>query len=562
MQGSGKLAERQVLLESSNIIFDSGQQTLVMPTLKVQSDDLQVSVNNLQGRQIIDAPQIMAVLNVQPFNAQKLLNELDIDYQPTDEQALNKLGLSTRLSGSLDEASLSNIKLLVDNTTLTGNAFVQNFEQPAISFDLKLDELDMDRYMPIDEEAEQNAPEAASKETIASALAVPMALFKDLNANGSFKAGRLKSSGAELENIDVSVTSTPGRVVITPNAQLYEGSIAGKIEYTESDDGAQLRIENNIDLVDLSRLLTAVDITDQLSGIGTLNIDLLVEEVAGQQTNSGTIKLLAKNGALRKIDFRKGIDKANQYINQLNELRGKEKDSLKVETDENGEGETRFTKLLGTFDINDFVVSNKDFVLTNPLFNINGEGEIDILKGEVNYLTKIVVSKSVTGEVGRKLEKFKGKPLPLRVVGPITDPNIIVKTKDIYSLYLKPKTDEKVDKYIERKLGVENGSQLSSKDLLRQAILNEVQEKYGDNEQTQPEAPVNQQPEAVTVENQPVADGNSENQAAPVENVSAQQPAEPELTSEQRKEKAKDELKEQLIQGALDSIFGPAPASE
>lgn len=547
MQASGKVAQRAVLVESRNIQFDSKQQTLAMPSLTVQSEDLQASITNLQGSRIIDAPNFIAALNVQPFDAQKLLNELEIDYQPIDNQALRKLALSARLSGSLNEASFSDVKLIVDETTLTGNAFVQNFTKPATSFDLQLNQIDLDRYLPIDEEGVQSNNTTKDAAVTAAAMLVPMALFKDMNANGSFKANKLKSGGVELENIDVAVASTPGNVSITPTAKLYDGSIGGKVEYSESADTAQLRIKNNIDLVDLSRLFTAADVTDQLSGIGSLDIDLLITEVAGKQSNSGSIKLLASNGAIQGVDIKKVlIDAKKKY----NEYRGRETEE--VVYDENDE--TRFAELLGTFNLNDFVISNKDFALKAPLFRVNGDGDINIAQNDLDYLVTISVVNTSKGQGGEALSELKGIPLPVRFFGDITSPKYKIDFKAMYELIAKRKINEGKDDYLERKLGVEEGSQLSSKELLRQALLKKAEDKYSNKDESA-ETQQGQQSEAdvVTVE-----DHDSQNQNAPVEDISVQsepQAEEPELTPEQRKEKAKDELKQDAIEGLLDAIL-------
>ena len=547
MQASGKIEQRPLLIESRNIELNINQQTLAMPLLTMQSEDLQIAFSNVQGRRIIDAPDIMAVLNIQPFDAQKLLNELDIDFEPADEEALREMALSTRLSGSLDELSLSNTKLIIDDTTLTGNIFIQNFSKPAVSFGLQLDEIDLDRYLPVSEDDEENEDMEKDTSIAASAMVVPMALFKELNANGSFKADKFKSGGVELQAIDVIVASTPGNVTITPNAQLYDGSIGGKVEYTEQGDNAQLRIKNSIDLVDLSSLLTAAEVTDQLSGIGSLDIDVLIQETAGRQTNSGTIKLLAKNGAIQGINIKKILDETKA---KYNELRGKEVESAQY--DENDE--TRFAELLGTFNLNDFVLSNKDFVLKAPLFRVHGDGDINIAQQNLDYTVGLSVVNTSRGQGGESLDNLKGITIPVRFTGDITEPEYKIDFKALYESVAKQKVDEKKDEYLERKLGVEGGSQLSSKELLRQALLKEVEDKYGDEEQTT-NAQTNEQDNWGRADQPPSTPQVESNQPMPNENVSTQQSAEPELTPEQRKEKAKDDLKQDAIEGLLDAIL-------
>ena len=137
-----------------------------------------------------------------PFNAAKLLQDFDIDYETANPESLKNVGLSASFSGNLDQASIKDLLVTLDQTKLNGFATVKNFEKPSITFDLNLNELNLDDYLPpsVEEEEDEESFDA-------DALSVPMEAFKDLQANGQFKAASLISGGVELTNIDVQVLS-------------------------------------------------------------------------------------------------------------------------------------------------------------------------------------------------------------------------------------------------------------------------------------------------------------------------------------------------------------------
>ena len=105
-----------------------------------------------------------------------------------------------------------------------------------------------------------------------------MALLKGVKANGQFKAKQLISGGLELKDIDIVVDGSSGDLKITPKANLYQGTLGGTMEFSEAGGQSTLRIKNKIDLIDLASFLEAADVSEQLSGIGSLALDVIVTE--------------------------------------------------------------------------------------------------------------------------------------------------------------------------------------------------------------------------------------------------------------------------------------------
>ena len=522
-------------------------QRASIESVSIAAGELNARILDLNVKQFSDAPSATGRIDVPPFNALRLANDFDFDFQPADSSALKAVSLSASFSGDLNKANVSQLQLNLDNSQLLGEGSVSDFENPKVTFDLALDQLNLDNYLP---ESEEDSDSSADSLDGAAALAVPLAVFKDFFANGRFKAQQLISGGLELNDVDVDVKSTPGNVTITPRANLYDGKFGGAIAYSDKSGQQQLRVQNEIDLVDLSKMLTAAEVTDQLSGIGSLVVDVLVTEKDGVQSNTGTIKLLAKNGALKGVDLKGIVDKGYAQYQSFKGREPEEEQSGESEPNE----ETRFAELVGTFNLQDFKITNNDFSLKAPLFRVGGEGEINIDSQTLDYLVSLSIVNTTDGQGGEALDKLKGLTLPIRFTGDITSPSYSLDTKALYKSLVKRELDEKKGEYLQEKFGIEGGEKLSTKETVKQLLLNKLLKKDDEHKEQQaqqqeqqaierPLFEAGQQPEIQAADSDQVPDVNANGEPTSV----SEQP----VDNRSEKDRLKDELKESL----LNSIF-------
>ena len=466
MKVAANYAAREFRVDLPSIAANMERQTAQIPSLAVTSKDLNLTLQDLAVSQFIDAPAATGKLALQPFNVAELLSDMQIDYQPSGADALQAVGLSFAFAGSTESVSVKDLLLNLDATTLKGFVSITDLANLAAEFDLEMDTLNLDDYLPVtDAAAEAQAASAEADEAVsgAEALAVPLAALRAINANGSFRAERLVSGGLKLDNIDVTVVTADGVLTVTPKVNLYDGTLAGDIVFSDNEDAPSLHVKNDIDLVNLGNMLIDADVTDQLSGLGTLNIDVKVTEKDGVQSNEGVIKLLAKNGAVKGIDVSKVLDAAYQGYAKLTGA-GKAQEQT-------GEGqatdETKFAELLGTFYLKDNVISNNDFSLKAPLFRIGGEGEIDLATEQINYLIKVAVVGTTSGQGGKAMDELAGLTIPIRLRGNMAEPGYSLDMAALVQGLAKREAKNRSSQLIENKLGVPSGSVESTKDALK-----------------------------------------------------------------------------------------------
>jgi len=465
------VAEQTIQLNVPTVTANIDGQLASIAKIEVQAAGLVMAINQLEVRDFADNLAASGSLSIPSFDASNLIKDFDIDYETDDPNVLKAVGLSSDFKAGLDTATLSNINVQLDETTLGGTFSASGYEEegaiPAITFNLAMNSLNLDRYLPPETE-EVEEEEAPSFDT--EALQLPMAAFRNINANGDFKADELISGGVKLTDIDVLVKSSPGNVSITPKADLYDGELEGAIVYTEKDGGSQLRVKNTIGIVDLAKLLTDAEISEQLSGFGSFDVDLLITESNGVQSNEGTITLLAKDGSLKGVDVKNMIEQAYSTYQSFTG-----KNSANTQEGESAQDDsTGFAELGGTFHLKDFKLTNDDFKINAPFFRIAGGGAVDLNAQDIDYAVNVSIVKSVSGQGGEAIENLNGITLPIKLKGDLLAPSYSLDTKALYTALAKQKVDEKKAELLKDKLGIENGADLSTKDVAKEYLLNKL----------------------------------------------------------------------------------------
>ncbi len=397
---------------------------------------------------------VVSHLTTNTFNARALLAQLGIDYTPTNASALTKVKGSVKVTASPKGVSLQKLKLTLDESALTGHIAIINMAQPQYRFDLALDNIVIDSYLP---KTTVTADASAQTSTSATAnLLAPLALFNNILAKGDFRANSVQANNLKVSDIDINVVSDKRLTTIKPMLNLYQGNLNGTINLSKSKS-PMLTTNISLNNIALEPLLTDAGITDQFSGIGNLNTNITVTEKNGKTSPQGTVKLLAKDGAIKGIDIKKVLDEAQTVIDQI---RGKSSSSSSSSDDE-----TRFAEMSATLLVNNDVISNNDLAISAPLFRISGKGSINTTQQTLDYLTSIVAVNTNSGQGGKSLDKLKGITIPVRFTGPLTAPSYKLDASALLKANSQTALEKEKDKLKDKllkKLGISSDSNTQS----------------------------------------------------------------------------------------------------
>ena len=550
---NAQIGKRKVALNTDQLNANLDKQSADIGLLQLVSGDIKGKLEGLAIREMFDNPSLSGVLQIQPFNATKLLSDFAIDYQPNNSKALASVAFKAKFKADAKQFSLSETRLNLDQSEMLGSFSLNDFAKPAIKFALQLDNLNLDSYLP--KEAEVSKQQA--KPSDAAALAIPMAMLKGVNANGSFKANQLISGGMQFNQVDVQIVSTPGNITITPKAALYQGTLGGTMVYSEQGDEAKLSINNSIDLINLSDFLKAAGVSEQLSGIGSLKLEnLQVTEKNGVQSRQGTIKLLANNGVLKGFDFN---DRLEQVYSALKKPSAQSSESSDGESKK--DEQTKFADLLGTFYLQDNVLSNQDFELQAPLFRVKGQGTIDLASEQLDYQVTLLARGGSSG-VSQEFTKLEGIPIPIRLRGSLYAPRYSLDYKALIKALAGQKISEQKSAYLKDKLGVEGGGELSTKEILQQLLIDKANKKT-DKKQAQGAATADTQTAAPVQQSKSDATSNSTasgqpSNAQPYQQAEQVDPSSEATTNQQpsKAEPTKKELRDERKRLLLQELLG------
>ncbi len=360
--------------------------------------------------------------------------------------------LEIPISGSLRadlEKQTANAELSskFDDTSLQAKLGLTKFTPAAYVFDLNVDRLNLDRYLPLEKKtsaAPAPQPGAGKPAPAAGEQAdtpVDLSALKDLNADGRMQFGALQVRGLKLANLKAEVHAANGRLDLAPHAaSLYEGSVAGAA--TLQADG-RVALKETLTGVAIGPLLKDVAQQDRLEGRGNLALDVAA---SGKSVNAmkkslaGTAKVNLRDGAIKGIDIAAVLRKAKSALGQ----QSAQSASAPEKTD--------FSEFAASFTIKNGVAHNEDLDVKAPLFRLTGRGDIDIGNSSIDYVTRAAVVATTQGQGGADPAQLSGLTVPVRLSGPFDAMKYQVDYGAAAADLVKSKAGDKIRERLEDRL--------------------------------------------------------------------------------------------------------------
>lgn len=342
-----------------------------------------------------------------------------------------KQSANANLAGKIAD---SNVKALLG---------VNGFAPPAVTFNIDVDQLDVDRYLPpkAGSGAGGTAGQAGRK---SPEQPFDLTGLRGLRGNGSLRFGNLKANNVKASNVRMAVKANGGRVDVNPlTAAFYQGSLSSAITVNAAPAMPTFAAKHNMSGINIGAFLKDLANNDTLEGKGNLTADVTTQG----NTVSALKKALNGNAAVKLADGAvKGIDIAGSIRSakaRLGSLRGEH--SQQADKSQ----KTDFSELTATFRIANGIARNNDLSLKSPLLRVGGEGDINIGEDTINYLVKASIVGTSQGQGGRELADLKGVTVPVRVAGPLGSPNY----KLDFSAMAADTAKQKVLDQVQKRLG-------------------------------------------------------------------------------------------------------------
>ncbi len=457
----GKLEDLPIESVLENLQLNLDAETLSIPKIVIRSDEAQLQVS-VEATQIMGDIQASGQLSSNTLNPRVMLEKLALgsllaDLPPTAVQAVQ---IKTDFKGGLNAASLDNLNLVLDQSTLTGNLSVSEFDReiPSARFDLELDKINVDQYLAADSNTATSddpvvaaTPAAAKADTPATqagqpsaapAMAagdLPYAMLKGIDIKGRIGIGELRVDNLSSNDVVVKVDTANDRIEISPlRASAYGGETVNTVVYDISGDQPVVQLQSKLTTLNLGRFLTDLKVTDRLEGFGGMSADLNSTGINSADmiaALNGTIDIELNDGAISGVSLQDALLKVESLYKQLKgkdlELQGEVSDK------------TEFSSFVAHIVAENGVLKARDVNLMAPAIRVTGGGDVDLNTEQLNLKLMVSVVASFEGQGGQTLEKLKGLTIPIAITGSFDSPSVRPDLGDLAKQQLQKELSKK-----------------------------------------------------------------------------------------------------------------------
>jgi len=323
--------------------------------------------------------------------------------------------------------------------------------------------LNLDAYLPHETSPAPSHEEStksgeAKKEGGAkhAADAIDFGWLDSLTLDGRVELGSLIASGIKFERFKAEAHAKDGTLRIAPmQAGLYEGSLDG--EFSIQAQGNRIHARQKIAGVSIGPLLRDAMDKDLLEGHGNVDFDLTTQGAtvaAMKRALQGDAALQLRDGELKGINLAETLRKAKAMLGSK---------SASEQLAKGGE-KTDFSDLSASFVVKQGVAHNDDLLMRSPFLRLTGSGRIDVAAATMDYLAKVTLVNTSTGQGGKSAKDVRSITVPVRASGPIDQLKYKVDLGAMAEGAAKEELNRQLQRQLDRLDGRKRGDQGDTKD--------------------------------------------------------------------------------------------------
>lgn len=463
---SGSLSDPSLQLDSFSIKGDRlalgewSNLTLALKGAKVEGQQASLAGSlegTLKGR--LDKEMKLAELSDVLLTA-----ALEGDALPRPQMKLKLAGFAR---AELDKQliTLSKLVMSADEALLSGDGTVQLGAVPAISFDLKGEKLDLDKWLAksaptTPAQAKEDKPAAGASNTAASdnkavtgksealsAVEPDLGALKGVDLDGRLQLGSLRLKGLDLGAVDLQVAMAKGLLTLKQfSATVAGGQVSANGVLDARQQPATYKVHKQVAGVNIRPLLQTLAQSDLLEGKGDLDVQVQgrgLSELALRNGMQGKVTLKLSDGALHGINLPEMIREARAT------LTGKGAEQVKEAR------KTDFSALTASFQIANGIARSNDIQLFAPALRVKGEGQTALVPESLDFLFLTSIVESSKGQGGKDVDELKEITIPVRIGGHWQAPSYQLDVKALLSnnKLLEDKARKEAERGLKKLLG-------------------------------------------------------------------------------------------------------------
>jgi uncharacterized protein involved in outer membrane biogenesis len=307
-------AHFNLVLADTKLNGDVDVASFKTPHIKFNLNADKLDLNKLLGKPATSAPKPAEKSSDTPADL-SALKALHLDGKVNIGSMLYQQyqvsGLNVAIKADGEKLALSGLNVKVDDSQIKGNFAISQFSKPLYTFDIDIDQVNLDKYMP----AEPAAPAKSKPQTDKPLDLSPL---KALNAQGSIRVGSLKYGKTNASNINIKLSADGQKLDLNPlSVKVDNSQINGRFGITQFSNPA-FGFNVHIDKLDADQYIasndapaptnksnpdTPIDLSalKKLNASGEATIDWL--KLANVKTERVNIGLKAANGVATVSPF-------------------------------------------------------------------------------------------------------------------------------------------------------------------------------------------------------------------------------------------------------------------
>ena len=355
-------------------------------------------------------PGVDLDIELAEFSPRMLMSELGQEFPvaTTDPEALSRVALKAHLKADAKKLSLTNGNMELDQTKLKFSATAAEFSKPSLKFDLDLDQINLDRYLP--PKSEQPSQEKTSEPAEPVKKKTDYTPLRRLILDGALKIAKLTVNKAKIEDAVLKIKAKDGVFNLDPiKLKMYQGNAAGKAVLNVAKDTPRSKINLRLNNIQAGPLLQDVLEKDILEGATNADINLAMagdDPETIKKTLSGKGELRFNDGAIV------GFDLSAMARNVGTAFGLAKKGEKRPRTD--------FAELLVPFTIKNGVTNTPKSSLKSPFLRIIVVGTADLVKETLDFRVDPQAVASIKGQGDET--KHSGIMVPVLVSGTFSEP--------------------------------------------------------------------------------------------------------------------------------------------
>lgn len=372
-----------------------------------------------------EGPDVKGRIDIPDFNGRELSAALTGKAPDTaDAAAYQHITASLEFRTGRGYLEIPNFSAKLDDAVVEGRFRSTGLEQKAYGFNIRIQGLDVDRFLPAQKEGEA-AREHAQPDKIGEKAGdkkdelFPMQTLRTMHLDGQISAERLKYRNLRFSSLKVPMIGQGGVLDVGPvEAHLYEGSLKAHLRVEAQGEQPQVSLSFNAVGIQGKPLFT--DLKGRESEFaGAMHAETTAPLTC--QGNSDWALKRSLNGRVR-FSLRDGVFPGVSLVNVVQEGSRKAKSFAGSVAPASAEKSTKFGSIDGTAVITGGVAAINDLDLKAPFLRGEGKGTINIPTKEVNYNLRVRVVPNADGQGGGGVLDMLGLVVPLRVTGPYDNP--------------------------------------------------------------------------------------------------------------------------------------------